>query len=266
MQKKNKSFRYIIVASVILAATDIHSFRIIRTSIPKCGSHLLNKTFEYIQNAKETTPNQPITKKFDPQLLTSLQKNLLRSSHYHLHYNYENLELVKNEKLRLLFIYRDPRDQILSLIPYIKKLKSKIAKEAMKYIFCMDPEVLNLSEASMRTYLIHTQSKLYKIFMPWKDHPHCYALKFEDLVGAEGGGTREAQIREIHNIARHMGINISEKRVLYIANNLFGGTSTFRKGQIGQWKTEFTAQEKDLCKKYFGQLLIDLGYEKDFNW
>lgn len=41
---------------------------------------------------------------------------------------------------------------------------------------------------------------------------------------------------------------------------------TFRKGQTGGWKKHFTSDQKKLFKKVAGQLLIDLGYEKDFNW
>ena len=73
-------------------------------------------------------------------------------------------------------------------------------------------------------------------------------------------------MREIMNIARHIGIPVNRKRALEIANQLFGGTATFRKGQIGAWKKEFTQEQKELFKEHAGQLLIDLGYEKDYNW
>ena len=46
----------------------------------------------------------------------------------------------------------------------------------------------------------------------------------------------------------------------------FGDSVTFHKGQIGAWKTEFTENHKKLFKEIAGQLLIDLGYEKDYNW
>jgi protein-tyrosine sulfotransferase len=38
------------------------------------------------------------------------------------------------------------------------------------------------------------------------------------------------------------------------------------KGAIGKWKKEMTEDEKRLFKKMAGDVLIDLGYEKDFSW
>ena len=43
-------------------------------------------------------------------------------------------------------------------------------------------------------------------------------------------------------------------------------TQTFRKGVAGEWKTHFKEAHKRVFKEIAGQLLIDLGYEKDFNW
>ena len=44
------------------------------------------------------------------------------------------------------------------------------------------------------------------------------------------------------------------------------GNRTFRLGQIGAWRYEFNAQQKALFKEIAGQLVVDLGYEKDLDW
>ena len=41
---------------------------------------------------------------------------------------------------------------------------------------------------------------------------------------------------------------------------------TFRTGQIGGWKNAFTAEHTDAFKRVAGHLLIELGYEKDYDW
>jgi sulfotransferase 6B1 len=41
---------------------------------------------------------------------------------------------------------------------------------------------------------------------------------------------------------------------------------TFRQGKSGGWRKHFTPEIRDLFKQTAGQLLIDLGYEKDLNW
>lgn len=42
--------------------------------------------------------------------------------------------------------------------------------------------------------------------------------------------------------------------------------SNFRSGKSGSWREKMTDEQKEKCKKMFGQTLIKLGYEKDLNW
>ena len=43
-------------------------------------------------------------------------------------------------------------------------------------------------------------------------------------------------------------------------------SGTFRKGEIGNWKNEFNEEHKAAFKEIAGQLLIQLGYEKNYKW
>jgi hypothetical protein len=43
-------------------------------------------------------------------------------------------------------------------------------------------------------------------------------------------------------------------------------SGTFRKGQPGNWREHFTPANKALFKDVAGELLIQLGYERDNNW
>ena len=40
----------------------------------------------------------------------------------------------------------------------------------------------------------------------------------------------------------------------------------YRKGVKGDWKNYFEEIHKDFFKDRYGELLIKLGYEKDYNW
>ena len=39
-----------------------------------------------------------------------------------------------------------------------------------------------------------------------------------------------------------------------------------RKGTIGDWKNYLNENSKDIIKQYYGDCLIEMGYEKDYNW
>jgi hypothetical protein len=41
---------------------------------------------------------------------------------------------------------------------------------------------------------------------------------------------------------------------------------TFRSGKTGGWKNHFTDAHKKLFKDVAGDLLVQLGYEKDNDW
>jgi len=261
-----KNIKRITVLLITLAVLKTATGSVIITSIPKCGSNLLDKAVALLRK-EITTSREEQGERLGLQGYVHLRQGHYRPTlHYHLHYNPHNLNIIKKDNLRLLFIYRDPRDQILSFIPYMKKLRPQVAHEALRTIFRMNTSILQWPDNELKKYLIRQQENCYGLFLPWKDHPNTYAVKFEDLVGPEGGGSREAQVREVINIAKHMGRETSREQALQIALQLFGGTGTFRKGKIGAWKEEFTTEKKELCKKHFGQLLIDLGYEKDFDW
>ena len=100
------------------------------------------------------------------------------------------------------------------------------------------------------------------------DQKNVHVIRFEDLIGQAGGGSKEKQVYEIQKIAQHLDINLSIEQATDIAYRLFGGTFTFREGQIGSWKKYFTPEIKQVFKNTPGglDLLIQLGYEKDNNW
>ena len=96
--------------------------------------------------------------------------------------------------------------------------------------------------------------------------------KPEDLVGKN-------QLKFFQVIFEHCEIALSKKEAAellekYRFEKLAKGrkqgnedpTSHFRKGMAGDWQNHFNNRHKNLFKKHAGQLLIDLGYEKDNNW
>ncbi len=93
-------------------------------------------------------------------------------------------------------------------------------------------------------------------------------VKFENLIGPKGGGSYEQQLKTIMKISQHLGIPLSLQKIQTVIADLFGGTWTFREGQIGGWKKYFTPEIKKAFKQdpRLIQLLIDLGYENGSNW
>ena len=95
--------------------------------------------------------------------------------------------------------------------------------------------------------------------------------KFEDLFG-------ENQFIHMKSLFVHLDIKISDtqlKSILekYSFKNIAGRKkgegdkkSHYRKGMAGDWRNYFTDNHKAEFKEVAGDILIELGYEKDKNW
>jgi hypothetical protein len=114
----------------------------------------------------------------------------------------------------------------------------------------------------------HGVVNFYKMYLPWMQAKKFHTVRFEDLVGSRGGGSDERQYHEIQKIAKHVDVELSAEKIKQISDDLFGGSATFREGQIDGWKKHFTPEMKEAFKKVPGanQLLIDLGYETNAAW
>jgi lipopolysaccharide transport system ATP-binding protein len=95
-------------------------------------------------------------------------------------------------------------------------------------------------------------------------------VKYEELLSDEH--TVFAQILD------YCGIEVDKRRLHYIIeDNSFESvtgrkpgeedlTVHQRKGIAGDWRNHFSKRIKEKFKKRFGDILINTGYESDFNW
>jgi len=228
-------------------------------SIPKCGTHLLQKCIQLI------TQNEIIPR------------------YSHLKYSKENEYNLRGFNKKF-FIYRDPRDQLISLIYHAKKRVEsyennpklfETIKSFLEYknlsLEEIIPKLINEGSSYYDHYGIIDKPTMgilefYNSYLPWKNIDNVCTVKFENLIGSQGGGNDNLQKNEIQKIANHLKINLNENEIKQIATNLFGNTNTFRQGKINSWKNYFKQQDKESFKKNAGNLLINLGYEKDLNW
>jgi len=243
---------------------------VVQISIPKTGTYLLMKCIMGITGRHDffSDINAPI----DYYIVDAKKVDRIRlnENHWNIHLFFDKafIPFLNNDKNAFFFIYRDPRDQLVSMAYYMlrnwKYARWPRAKEisfnelimeliVSGEIYNDDPPCKNIND-------------LYQKYIPWMHQSAMCVLRFEDLIGPKGGGSLEAQYASIKKIAKHLDVFLTEKQVRQKAASLFGGTHSFRKGQIGSWKSHFTPEHKAAFKEVAGQLLIDLGYEESFDW
>jgi len=254
-----------------------YSIKICVTTIPKCGSHLLETTLFLLIDIKPKWANLNIEQLNQYKIIIG-------------HFTYDIYNNQQNHFEKGIFLLRDPRDQLVSHVYHALLHNSNMYR--------------GLSFDSLLQYFIekgntpHFPSyknilELYNKFMPWQNNPKFITVKFENLVGKKGGGSSATQLKELKKIAKHLGIKIDDNNLkylrksinnfvksMYLSNSeffdlsetIFGNVlpgsaqQSFRSGQIGAWKNHFKPYHKESFKKIAGQLLIDLGYEPSFEW
>lgn len=286
-------------SKVLLSMTGERTRPLIAITIPKSGTHLLYKCLEALtkkipsfghliaEGIADLSCNPHVAAPLIEPSLTVFDKvttNLYTNEYVigHLIYNPIYKELLHKKNFKILFLVRDPRDQIVSRAFYIKQhsdyypgLQHLSIKELIRALIGSEIESQvfdNLTSSHLCFLNKPTQQSIsnilyyYKSYLPWSSVPNCYTIKFENLVGPKGNGSLEKQKIEIKNIINHLNLVIYSKQINNVIENSFGNTHTFREGKIGSWKKYFTQEDKALFKTIAGNLLIELGYEQDTNW
>lgn len=238
--------------------------KIFYSSIVQSGTHLIKKCLRLLLKERPEfwlEGKNRLTRKYkgDPQGQLKHDRKLLDSAPQnafvggHIPYSKNFAALLNEKRYKILLMVRDPRDQLLSRADKIMR-DPKHYPQAADYPSPADYPVLVRD-------LTHKLPGLYHEFMGWRKERYCYVVRFENLVGPKGGGSAEAQLREIKNIANHLGIPHDDELIRSCAENLYGGTETFHKGQIGRWKKELTNQQKQLVNKVAGKTINGLNYK-----
>jgi hypothetical protein len=105
----------------------------------------------------------------------------------------------------------------------------------------------------------------YGFYMGWLDDPNILCLRFEDLIL-----NQKKTFGRLFDFVVERGFQpqISRTQALEVLQRSVRPqkSGTYRKGQPGGWKDNFSNRNKDVFKDVSGDLLIRLGYEEDRNW
>ena len=172
---------------------------------------------------------------------------------------------------RGVHLIRDPRDVIISACFYHMKSTEKWLHVKRKIYDDMTyQEKLNnlpTLEEKIMCELLRSEKKLVSQMQLWNyQNPLFIEIKYEDLI-------RDFKLVLFKKIFKFLGFPKELiPRILEICyeNSLFSGRvkkiTHIRPGQAGEWKKYFSAGHKEKFLELFGNLLIDLGYEKNNDW
>lgn len=252
----------LLVLSISLSSSllSVENRKVLCVTVPKSGSHLLKKALEMIQGCEATWIYGESFK--DEKALKQSDKKLYIA---HIFPETELARFFDSKDFAKVVLIRDPRDVMLSFLHHV------LHKKTWSYDSQFDHEKfshLSLDQQLRETLLFPYPSPIHSFpyAIAWMSDPSVFVCRFEDLVGAQGGGSAAAQKKTLLALASFIGSPISPERAEEIGATIFGNTWTFRKGQIGQWKEAYTPDTTSLFKRVAKGMVVDFGYGADENW
>lgn len=252
-------------------------------TIPKSGTHLINKLVTMLTDRKRnTTWEQPFklggflfvgdnpecfidNALFAEKLNSVFSKQEFPITHFNLGTPVKTFLQTHPDWVPIIQI-RDLRDACVSCV---FMCKDAIAKEIGTYNF--DQQLMYVITMRDKT----PANKIINIYryaeeaVYWYHREDVIVCRFEHLVGEQGGGSLEKQQQQVLAIAQALKVDLDADGLDVICRDLFGVTrgpqlySNFRKGQIGSWKQYFKYSHQKAFKHYMGHLQSALGYPED---
>lgn len=246
-------------------------------SFPKSGTHLLLQILQAVPwttyyssflASMPPTPHRERSQQSHIKRLRQIAPGEIMPGHLFYHPDYHK-ELVQHFAI-LFFIYRDPRDvaiseaHFLTFMAHRHGLHDYFAKKLTTMEDRISACIMGVTEPGF-PYSYPDIAQRFERYKKWLYCPDVFDVKFEDLVGEQ----RDIAIKRIAEYVAAQGDPSLDVELLtrdLSANIAPQDSRTFRKGESGQWRKTFSETQKEQFKSVAGDLLIELGYEKEFTW
>jgi hypothetical protein len=249
-------------------------------SFPKSGTHLLDQILlgfnkiapfsrrlhsfyaEYEgESGRKRTPEQALA------WLDSLHPGDITSAH--LFAREEVIKRVCTSAFIPYFIFRDPRDVVVSHVFYVTDMEARhVHHDFYQSLPDFDARLkvsilgrLDSLEPDVEFPDIATR---FAPYLGWLDHDEVLSIHFEDLINDR----TSALTRIMDHFLARIPLQVPRELILESLESSINPSRspTFRSGKTGEWKKHFTPEHKKIFKEVAGDLLIKLGYEKDNHW
>jgi len=249
-------------------------------SKPKSGSHLLLQIlngFTQIMPYRyvDAEPIRTIKKDGGRRTPDDILKDLRTTPQGVINWGYldatkENVSFLTQAGRVNYFIYRDPRDMLVSQIFFATDMHEEHGMHAYynslpNFSARLNIAITGIDQDGLK--MVSVKQRYEGVFQ-WLDasrQKNVMCICFEDLINS-----RDVTLNAMLNEVQKTGYQIPtarEKALSVLAEAIQPKKShTFRSGKTGGWKEYFTEEHKKLFKDIAGDLLIKLGYEKNNGW
>lgn len=246
-------------------------------SKPKSGSHLLLQIlngftqimpYQYVEADPIRTIEKEGRRKTKEEILDELKlvPNGVIGWGY-VEATTENVSFLTSAGRVNYFIYRDPRDLLVSQVFFATDMHEG---HGMHDYYNSLPDISARLKVAITGIdrdgirMVSVKERYEGVFQ-WLEQKNVLCLRFEDLIN-----NRNATLNAMLDEVDKTGYKIPMPREKALENLIESiqpkKSHTFRAGKTGGWKTYFTEEHKTLFKDIAGDLVVRLRYEKSNDW
>ena len=246
-------------------------------SKPKSGSHLLLQIlngFTQIMPYRYVAadPVRTITYKGRRKTKEEILADLKRVPNGVIGWGYvdatkENASFLTSAGRVNYFIYRDPRDMLVSQVFFATDMHEEHGmhdyyNSLPDFAARLNVAITGIDRDGLK--MVSVKQRYEGVFQ-WLEQKNVMCLRFEDLIN-----NRDATLVSMLDEIEKTGYKIPtprEKALAILVDAIQPKKShTFRSGKTGGWKQYFDEDHKKLFKDIAGDLLMKLGYESSNDW
>jgi hypothetical protein len=246
-------------------------------SKPKSGSHLLLQVlngFTQIMPYKyvDADPVRTITYEGRRKTKEEILADLKRVPNGVIGWGYvdatpENASFLTSAGRVNFFIYRDPRDMLVSQVFFATDMHEEHGMHAYynslpDFGARLNVAITGINQDGLRMVSVKQR---YEGVFGWLEQRNVMCIRFEDLIN-----NRDTTLLAMLDEVEKTGYKIPtprEKALPILVDAIQPKKShTFRSGKTGGWTQHFTEEHKKLFKEVAGDLLVRLGYEQNHDW
>lgn len=179
----------------------------------------------------------------------------------------ENVAFLSRPGRVNYFVYRDPRDMLVSQVFFATDMHEGHGMHAFYKSLPDFGERLKVAISGIDREGLKMVSvkQRYEGVFKWLEQPRVMCIRFEDLIN-DRDTTLQAMLDEVEKTGYVIPTPREKALGILIEAIQPKQSRTFRKGKTGGWKEYFTDEHKALFKEVAGDLLVKLGYEENNNW
>lgn len=193
------------------------------------------------------------------------------------HFPYSDVaaDVMSGAGMKIIFAIRDPRDIAISQVNYICKLERHPLHQMLlnqyngfdaRLLACVrgiegidkyrNPHHLTFIDKDMPSLSVRAAA-----FLGWRGHRDVLTVRFEDLVGARGGGDDVRKRTVISDMAQHIGKVLSPAQIdNLMARSADTKSATFFSGKAYSWRKTLNAETAALVTNELRSTIENYGY------